>query len=187
MALDDCRYSHACRAARCSARFLVLASARVKNCSPPLRGAAMLYLDREHFAMFGPFFFYDRIARVRPSGGVDDFLQRRLVVGDRQGTGAAILQFLERGLKHGVDDEPVGGLKSCIEKQRRNESFQRIDQERILGAATTLFFTLCQSADTCRFPVAGPDESRRVRSRYERAAWKGRLRCTRESDGTIPG
>src|SRR6516164_6635680 len=40
-ACNDCKYSHACRAAPCSARFLVLPSARLTNASPPADGAGM--------------------------------------------------------------------------------------------------------------------------------------------------
>ena len=161
LACNDCRYSQACRAAPCSARFLVLAFGAADKRLSAACGGRDMHFHGEHLAMLGALFLYHGVTGLRAPGGMHDFLQCRLVVRDRQLALAELLQFVECRLKNCVDDEPMCLLDSCIEKEGCNQGFQRIYQKRALAAAAAFFLAFAEAQVLADFQLpAGRTKAR---------------------------
>ena len=95
--------------------------------------------------MIRAIFFHGDIHGLSTTAGLQQFLQRRLVIGKAELAIAFDNHALQFGLKNLPDDKCAGYFKSGIQVHRCDEGFQCIRKQRRLGAASAPFLAASQA------------------------------------------
>ena len=102
------------------------------------------HFDRKCLLVFGAFFFHQRVNRLRPTSGLQRFLQGGLEIHHRHGAGLQ-LHLGQFRLHNYAHNKVSRHQPAAIEIECRQDSFQCVDLQARLVAATAFFFAAAET------------------------------------------